>query len=211
LQSDGSGKCELPPELAACLSCAGCASAALTCTSVDGVDLCTRICNTTDDCPDAFSTCQPLDGGSSCLYDPCGSGSASYYGTCDSIGSGDGICLPDVVGGACLQNGGQGAGASCSTVRGSGGSVSQLCSSGYFCIPNSPGSTTGVCETICEAASSGPSGPSCGSGQFCWAIDSSLLDWGVCLDSCTGNVIVSTCPSGKYCLSVGSQGKGCLP
>jgi hypothetical protein len=188
----------------------GCANAQLQCTSVEGVNLCVRSCTTTSDCPDAFSTCQPLNGGNACLFDPCGSSAGSYYGTCDSIGSGDGICLPDVVGGTCLQNGGQVAEASCSTVRGSGGAVSQLCASGLFCIPSATGSTTGVCEKLCEAAS-GPSGPSCGSGEFCWAIDANLLDWGVCLDSCTGNVFLSNCPSGKYCVSVGSQGDGCLP
>jgi hypothetical protein len=210
LQSDGKGKCELPTELVGCLPSVGCASAPLQCTSVAGVNLCIRSCNTTDDCPDAFSTCQPLNGANACLYDACGASSAAAYGSCDSIGTGDGICLPDVVGRTCVQTGGQASESACSTERGSNGDVSQLCSSGYFCIPNSTGSTTGVCEPLCEASNSGPTRPGCSNGQFCWAIDSNLFDWGVCLTSCS-IPFVSSCPSGKVCILVGSQGNGCLP
>jgi hypothetical protein len=185
----------------------GCTTAtgALQCTSVSGADLCVRSCSTTDDCPDAFSTCQPLDGGNACLFDSCG----SNYGGCDSEGSDDGICLPDTTGGTCLQDGSQADQASCSTTRGSQGAVSQLCVSGEFCIPGAVGSTTGVCEQLCAATGSGPS---CSGNDFCWAPDPGSFDWGVCLISCTGNELFSNCPSGKYCLSVDSQGDmGCLP
>ena len=156
LKSDGSDGCVLPTELTTCLPCVGCADASLQCTAVDGLDLCIRSCATTNDCPDAFSTCQTLNGNGYCLFNACSGGAASAYGSCSAAGTNDGLCLPNVAGATCLQNGGQAAQAACSTVRAAGGDASQLCSSGYFCIPNSPGSNDGRVRATVRSRGLGP-------------------------------------------------------
>ncbi len=216
LQSDFSGRCQLPTELLSCLPCVGCDSSepALQCTAVGASHACVRTCSSTADCPDTLSSCQPSGGQSYCLYDLCGPATGnggSYYGSCNAIGNnGDGTCLPVTASsgtaGVCLQNGAA-SGGSCSTVRGAGGDVSQVCPSGQVCFPTQVGSTQGVCEPLCAAT--GPAGPGCGSSQFCWDPAPASLDWGLCVDQCTGNPLLSTCQTG-YCVSLGGQ-QGCLP
>lgn len=214
-----SGTCQPPTELQPCQASVGCASSDLTCTSVGTGSYCLRNCTTTADCPAPFSSCQPHGGSNLCLFNLCGPGTANGtddYGPCQATVTGDGQCLPAPNGdggtlASCWQTGPQASQAQCSTLRASAGASSQLCAAGSACVPGQPGSQSGICEPICAGAApfGADGGPGCDAADFC--ATNQTFDFGVCLQSCTGSLFSSNCPSGKYCVQISSTQKGCAP
>jgi hypothetical protein len=134
---------------------------------VQQADLCLYTCSVTSDCPDISTDC--VDG--ICVHQGCGGvgdGGVDYAGTlnssCNSSRFNDGTCVPQSglnSPGVCLQTGGTTTTACNSYTRCS--EASQMCETGWACIPTGSNGGPGNCVEFCEpnGADTCPSGQSC--------------------------------------------------
>jgi hypothetical protein len=229
---DGTVSCQLPRELQPCCVSGSCSDAGVLadpgCAVADpplhcqpgflsggvAVNLCVNLCTVTADCPDVVTTCQGSP--KLCFLNFCGPGSSptngtTYYGACNSGGTGDGTCIPfNPTGspGFCAASGPVALWQPCSDARPDGG-TSEVCASGSTCavFPVSSGPPKTLCAPLCAPTGATVSGPPCGAGETCFSAGS--VDFGYCLTDCGAG---QACPAPTACQSLGSQAlKECLP
>jgi hypothetical protein len=196
------GTCQLPTDGYACQPSPGCATGN-SCIGNAGQTYCYQDCTTTNDCSQAYETCQVAGAGptgSVCIYETC----TQFYAPCNVIGTDDGYCIPfsnppQAPYGLCMAGAPVDAGlpASCTTFGRAGG----LCPVGMFCYTDYE--TTGTqCEPFCGVEPvNGSVGPSCAAGQFCVQDYGSL--YGSCAETCPVPDQASACPAQQNCLVTG--------
>jgi len=217
--------CQLPGELSPCLDAPGCATTTppLFCEpgyklNNNPVKLCVFHCSVTADCPNVVTNCQSNSQVSSkvCFVNFCGPGApiangTDYYGACNSVGTGDGTCVPYNGSGSpgfCEAAGPVAAWQPCSDLRPDGG-TSDLCASGSTCVifPVPGAAPKSMCAPFCAPTGASVSGPACGAGETCFSAGS--VDFGFCLTDCGGG---QSCPAPTGCQGYGSQSQQeCLP
>ncbi len=126
---------------------------------------CQRRCNGTTDCPLADTSCQV----GLCQKNGCGgdAGNGVIGGPCDSLGQGDGTCVPHAVTanngtmsmvGTCVQNG---CATSMCSVTGTRTQAYALCAAGFACSGQAP--NPGTCFLLCDR----DAGTNCTDTQRC--------------------------------------------
>lgn len=132
-------------------------------------DYCVQACQTTADCIDPETTCQPGPdgGGSFCsFWDSCQQ--SQFFGACDAEGQDDGFCYPVNFGygvtGFCTQATLDGGGPEARCI----GSYAENRQNGGFCDRADVCTPYGLCHPACNAGAAGDDGgPGCPAGQSC--------------------------------------------
>jgi hypothetical protein len=147
-------------------------------------NVCVQPCSLTADCVDPLTSCQ-ADGtlGDFCFYSIC----SSYFGTCPSSGTNDGLCVPYENGtstlGICNQAALTGGKTGSGCVSGGNRQVGGLCDTDDFCV-------LGLCSQVCNAGTGGAptcTGATADGGPACVAIlneTGDADDLGTCSVSC---------------------------